>query len=189
MFPLPHLRIILRQIIHPSSHPSHPSYTVGDKSWGSFNMTRWDRSGAMIYLGFFIPNPKSELLALDQNVLPNHPRSKESGEFYVSKWYLLMLTRVKDELYAVLWSIELNPRCFKQMPSSSAYQENCYEQWVSNLVKFWTGTIATAHCKIITPASPSQRWGKKSTNCLSSVKTYGPNSFQLKTKAWNNYQM
>lgn len=74
------------------------------------------------------------------------------------------------------------------MPPSSAYQENCYEQWVSNLVKFWTAIIAMVHCKITTHP-PFQKAKNKSTNYLFSVKTYGSNYFQLKTKAWNNYQM
>lgn len=74
------------------------------------------------------------------------------------------------------------------MPPSSAYQENCCEQWVSNLVKFWTAIIAMVHCKITTHP-PFQKAKNKSTNYLFSVKTYGSNYFQLKTKAWNNYQM
>lgn len=60
---------------------------------------------------------------------------------------------------------------------------------VSNLVKFWTGITAMVHGKIITHP-PFHKAKKKSTNYLFFfVKTYGSNYFQLKTKAWNNYQM
>lgn len=96
---------------------------------------------------------------------PSRPPRNLEINFHISKWDLPMLSIVMDEFYAVLWSIQLNSACFIHMPSSSAYQEDCYEQWVSNLVKFWTGITAMVHCKIIIH-SPFHK-AKKSTNYLS----------------------
>lgn len=53
----------------------------------------------------------------------------------------------------------------------------------SNLLKFWTGMTAMVHCKIIAPSSLSQ--SSREYIVFFSFKTYGPNYFQLKRKAWN----
>lgn len=50
-------------------------------------------------LGFSAPNPRSKVLALDQDILPNSYSlwNLESSNGHISKWYLQILSRVMSE--------------------------------------------------------------------------------------------
>ena len=92
----------------------------------------------------------------------------------ISKWYFLMESRITNKLYAMLWSISFDTDwCFKQMPLSPAYQENCYEHWVSNLLEFRTAMV---QCKTITPSPLSLSWKKKQAEAAAG---YGLIGWQL----------
>lgn len=150
-------------------------------------MREQSRSGPSL----FTLNPRSELLALTR--IPFQTTDGQGiwrSNFHISEWDLPMLCTVMDEFYTVLWSIQLTLGtsyiCLHLLLTKGIVMNSEFPIWWS----FEQESLPWYTVKLLC-ILPFIKPKKKKEYKLSFffVKTYGSNHFQLKTKAWNNYQM